>query len=147
VVIGQMTEKRRNHADAGRAVGVRVKRCADVVPEDYDLLVIPAGSRTARPRPCDGSSTRRRSLDPFFAASKPVASICHGPWLLVSSDLVRGRGLTSHWHDGVPEEIKAAGGNWVDEPVVVDGDLVTARWPADISAFTPAMMRLIEVDA
>ena len=84
---------------------------------------------------------------PFFAAPKPVASICHRPWLLVSADLVRGRSLTSHWNDGVPEEIKAAGGNWVDEPVVVDGDLVTARWPADIPAFTPAMMRLIEVDA
>jgi putative intracellular protease/amidase len=75
---------------------------------------------------------------PFFAASKPVVSICHGTWLLASADLVRGRSLTSHWHDGVPEEIKAAGGNWVDEPVVVDGDLVTARWPADIPAFTPA---------
>ncbi len=81
----------------------------------------------------------------FIAKNKPVASICHGPWLLVSADLVRGRHLTSYWHDGVPEEIKAAGGLWEDTAVVVDGNLVTSRWPADLPAFTAEMMRLVQV--
>ena len=76
-----------------------------------------------------------------------MASICHGPWLLVSAGLVQGRRLTSYWHDGVPEEITAAGGLWVDEPVVVDGNLVTSRWPADLAAFTSAMMALVESGA
>jgi protease I len=119
----------------------------DVDPEDYDLLVIPGGFPDGAPATVRRIEYAQEIARSFFEASKPVASICHGPWLLVSADLVRGRTLTSYWHDGVPEEIKAAGGNWVDEPVVVDGDLVTSRWPADIPAFTSAMMRLIEVDA
>jgi protease I len=119
----------------------------DVDPEDYDLLVIPGGFPDGAPATVRRIEHAQEIARSFFEASKPVASICHGPWLLVSADLVRGRTLTSYWHDGVPEEIKAAGGNWVDEPVVVDGDLVTSRWPADIPAFTSAMMRLIEVDA
>jgi protease I len=116
----------------------------DVVPEAYDLLVIPGGFPDGAPATVRGIEHAQEIARSFFAASKPVASICHGPWLLVSADLVRGRTLTSYWHDGVAEEIKAAGGNWVDEPVVVDGNLVTSRWPADIPAFTSATMRLIE---
>lgn len=119
----------------------------DVVPEDYDLLVIPGGFPDGAPATVRQIRHAQEIARSFFAASKPVASLCHGPWLLVSADLVRGRTLTSYWHDGVPEEIKAAGGNWVDEPVVVDSNLVTSRWPADIPAFTSAMMRLMEVRA
>jgi transcriptional regulator GlxA family with amidase domain len=83
----------------------------------------------------------------FFAKNKPVASICHGPWLLVSADLVRGRHLTSYWHDGVPEEIKGAGGLWEDAAVVVDGNLVTSRWPPDLPAFTAEMIKLVQATA
>ncbi|HTG48766.1 MAG TPA: type 1 glutamine amidotransferase domain-containing protein [Actinomycetota bacterium] len=115
----------------------------DVDPGDYDLLVIPGGFPDGAPATVRRITHAQEIVRSFFAASKPVASICHGPWLLVSADLVRGRTLTSYWHDGVPEEIVGAGGNWVDEPVVVDGDLVTSRWPADIPAFTDAMMRMI----
>ena len=117
----------------------------DVDPEEYDLLVIPGGFPDGAPATVRGIQHAQEIARSFFAASKPVASICHGPWLLVSADLVRGRTLTSYWHDGVPEEITGAGGNWVDEPVVVDGALVTSRWPADIPAFTSAMMRMIQV--
>ena len=115
----------------------------DVNPDDYDLLVIPGGFPNGAPAVVRGIEHAQDVARAFFAASKPVAAICHGPWLLVSADLVRGRSLTSYWHDGVPEEIVAAGGEWKDEPVVVDGNLVTSRWPADIPAFTDAMMRLI----
>jgi protease I len=115
----------------------------DVDPDDYDLLLIPGGFPDGAPATVRRIEHAQEIARSFFAASKPVASLCHGPWLLVSADLVRGRTLTSYWHDGVPEEIVGAGGNWVDEPVVVDGELVTARWPGDIPAFTDAMMRLI----
>jgi protease I len=76
-------------------------------------------------------------------ADKPVASICHGPWLLASAGLVQGRHLTSYWHDGVPEDIREAGGVWRDAAVVVDDNLVTSRWPPDLPAFTSAMMELV----
>lgn len=117
----------------------------DVNPEEYDLLVIPGGFPDGAPAVVRAIAHAQDVARSFFAANKPVASICHGPWLLVSADLVRGRSLTSYWHDGVPEEIQAAGGEWKDEPVVVDGNLVTSRWPADIPAFTDAMMRLIHL--
>jgi len=76
-------------------------------------------------------------------ANKAVASICHGPWLLAAAGVVEGRRLTSHWHDGVPEDVGAAGGLWEDAAVVTDGNLVTSRWPPDLPAFTDAMMRLV----
>ena len=76
----------------------------------------------------------------FFEAGKPVAAICHGPYLLVSAGLVAGRRLTSFWGDGVPDEIRAAGGVYVDEDVVVDGNLITSRWPMDLPAFLQEVM-------
>jgi protease I len=79
----------------------------------------------------------------FFEKNKPVASICHGPWTLVSADIVRGRHLTSYWHDGVPEEIEKAGGIWEDKEVVVDGNLVSSRWPMDLPAFMRELMNLV----
>ena len=71
------------------------------------------------------------------------AAICHGPWLLAAAGVVSERRLTSYWQDGVPEDIRAAGGKWEDAPVVVDGNLVTSRWPPDIPVFTGEMMRLV----
>ena len=69
----------------------------------------------------------------FFEAGKPVAVICHGPWMLVEADVVRGRKLTS-W-PSLKTDIRNAGGNWVDEEVVVDQGLVTSRKPDDLPAF------------
>ena len=69
----------------------------------------------------------------FFEAGKPVAVICHGPWMLVEADVVRGRKITS-W-PSVETDIRNAGGNWVDEEVVVDQGLVTSRKPDDLPAF------------
>jgi protease I len=69
----------------------------------------------------------------FFDQGKPVAAICHGPWTLVEADVVRGRTLTS-W-PSLKTDIRNAGGTWVDEQVVTDGNLVTSRKPADIPAF------------
>jgi protease I len=65
------------------------------------------------------------------------------PWTLVSADVVRGRRLTSFWHDGVPEDIKAVGGIWEDNEIVVDRNLITARCPLDLPAFTRELMKRV----
>ena len=119
----------------------------DVDPDAYDLLIIPGGFPDGAPAAVRGIPKAQEVARSFFEKNRPVAAICHGPWLLVSADLVRGRRLTSYWHDGVPEEIRNAGGIWEDSPVVVDGNLVTSRWPADLPAFTAEMMKLVRAPA
>jgi protease I len=74
----------------------------------------------------------------FFNAGKPVAAICHGPWVLIDAGVVKGRKLTS-W-PAIQTDVKNAGGNWVDEEVVVDNGLVTSRKPDDIPAFNAKMI-------
>jgi protease I len=100
-------------------------------PADYDAVVLPGG--VANP---DQLRLQRRALEflrEVFADGKPVGVICHGPWTLVEADLVRGRTLTS-W-PSVSTDIRNAGGNWVDEEVVVDEGLVSSRKPDDLPAF------------
>jgi len=116
----------------------------EVNPDDYDLLVVPGGFPDGAPAVVRDIPKAQEIARSFFEKKKPVASICHGPWLLASADLVRGRRLTSYWHDGVPQDIQRAGGLWEDAAVVIDGNLVTSRWPPDLPAFTAAMMKLIE---
>ena len=119
------------------------KKIEEINPDDYDFLLIPGGSPDGAPTTVRNSKKAREIAASFFAKNKPVAAICHGPYLLVSANLVKGRRLTSFWGDGVPEEIKKAGGKWEDKAVVVDGNLVTSRWPMDLSAFTREMMKLV----
>jgi len=130
------------HGEHGYGLEV-TKAIADVDPGRYDLLVVPGGFPDGAPATVRKVKHAQEIARSFFAQNKPVASICHGPWLLVSADVVRGRHLTSYWHDGVPEEIRAAGGIYEDEEVVVDGNLVTSRWPMDLPAFVREMMKLI----
>ena len=122
-----------------------VKTFEQVDPDDYDLLVIPGGfpdgaPATVRRHPKAIGITRA-----FFARNKPVASICHGPWTLADAGVVRGRHVTSYWHDGVPEDLKRAGAIYEDAPVVVDGSLVTSRWPMDLPDFMREVMNLVRV--
>src|SRR5947209_2263385 len=74
----------------------------------------------------------------FFETGKPVAAICHGPWVLIDAGVIRGRTLTS-W-PAIKTDVKNAGGNWVDKEVVVDNGLVTSRKPDDIPAFNKKMI-------
>jgi len=117
----------------------------EVDPDDYGLLLIPGGFPDGAPATVRKIKRAQEIGRSFFAKNKPVASICHGPWTLVSSDLVKGRRLTSYWHDGVPQEIEKAGGKWEDKEVVVDGNLVTSRYPMDLPAFCREMLRVSQM--
>ena len=115
----------------------------EVDPDKYDLLIIPGGFPDGAPATVRKIKKAQEITRSFFKKDKPVASICHGPWTLASSDVVKNRHLTSFWHDGVPESIKAAGGLWEDKEVVVDGNLVTSRWPMDLPAFMREIVKKI----
>lgn len=107
------------------------KSVSDASPDDYDGLILPGGTVNADRLRMDEdviSFVRR-----FFADAKPVGVICHGPWTLVSADLVRGRTLTSY--PSLRIDIRNAGGEAVDEEVVVDQGLVSSRDPDDLPAF------------
>jgi protease I len=113
----------------------------EVNPDDYDLLIIPGGSPDGAPATVRKSKKVQEITRNFFEKDKLVASICHGPWTLASANVVKNRHLTSYWEDGVPEDIKAAGGVWEDKEVVVDGNLITSRWPMDLPAFMREIMK------
>ena len=105
---------------------------------DYDGLVLPGGvANPDRLRMNDKAVAFTRA---FVDADKPVAAICHGPWLLVEADVVRGRTLTS-W-PSLKTDIRNAGGEWVDREVETDQRLVTSRKPADLPAFCAKVVRL-----
>ena len=115
----------------------------DVHPDDYDLLVIPGGSPDGAPSVVRKDTRAQAIAKSFFSSNKPVSSICHGPWLLASAGVIKGRRLTSYLYDGVPEDIKKAGGLYEDKEVVVDGNLVTSRYPGDLPAFMRETMRMV----
>lgn len=119
------------------------KAIDDINPDDYDLLVIPGGTPEGAPGTIRKNKKAQDIARSFFQKDKPVAAICHGPWLLADANLVKGRRLTSYWKDGVPETIKAAGGEWINKSVVRDGNLVTSRWPMDIADFNREIMKLV----
>ena len=107
------------------------KTVDDVSAIDYDGLLLPGG--VSNPDKMRQNKSAVNFVRDFFEQHKPVAAICHAPWLLVEADVVRGRTLTS-W-PSLQTDIKNAGGAWVDEEVVVDQGLVTSRKPEDIPAF------------
>jgi protease I len=110
--------------------------------DDVDALVLPGGVANPDQLRTDGSAVR--FVRDFFAAGKPVAVICHGPWTLVEADVVRDRRLTS-W-PSVQTDIRNAGGEWVDEEVVVcsagPNSLVTSRKPDDLDAFCQTLVEV-----
>lgn len=107
------------------------RRVADADPGDYDGLILPGGVANPDTLRMDGGVIG--FIQKIFAAGKPVGVICHGPWTLVEADLVRGRTLTSY--PSIRTDIRNAGGNVVDQEVVVDQGLVSSRNPDDLPAF------------
>jgi protease I len=107
------------------------KTTSEARADDYDGVVLPGG--VANPDNLRTDEDAVRFLREFFAAGKPVGAICHAPWMLVEAGVVDGREVTSF--PSLQTDVRNAGGNWVDEEVVVDSGLVTSRKPDDIPAF------------
>jgi protease I len=139
-----VTAPKKGQIEGEHGYGFEIQKTFDdVKAENYDLLLIPGGSPTGAPSVVRKDPKAQAIAKTFFKSNKPVCSICHGPWLLASADLVKGRRLTGFWYDGVPEDIKKAGGLYEDREVVVDGNLVTSRYPGDLPAFMRETMKLI----
>jgi protease I len=119
-----------NHLDRASTLSVDTT-LAEAEPHDYDGVVLPGG--VANPDQLRTEPDAISFLQQIFAEGKPVGVICHGPWTLVEADLVRGRRLTS-W-PSLQTDIRNAGGDWVDQEVVVDQGLVSSRKPDDLPAF------------
>ena len=134
---------REIHGESGYGQLMPDTTIEGVNPDNYDLLIVPGGSPEGAPATVRKNKKAREIARAFFAKDKPVASICHGPWTLADAGVVKGRHLTSYWHDGVPESVKDAGGKWEDKEVVVDRNLVTSRWPADLPAFMREVIRMV----
>jgi protease I len=156
----ELTEPKKNLEDAGAKVtvlslkpgeikgwdktewGKKVKVdgvVKDAKPDQFDALVLPGGQMNPDVLRMDsGAVTFVRT---FVASGKPVAAICHGPWTLIEADVVRGKTMTS-W-PSVRTDLKNAGAHWVDEPVIVDGNLITSRKPEDIPAFSQAIVEAL----
>lgn len=104
--------------------------------DDFDALLLPGG--LMNPDTLRSTPAAVKFVSAFAAAGKPIAAICHAPWILIEAGLVQGRCLTS-W-PAIQTDVKNAGGKWLDEEVVVDNGLVTSRKPDDIPAFNAKMI-------
>jgi protease I len=125
--------------DINKGKTVKADRAVkDISADEFDGAVLPGGTVNA-------DSMRmvpevQAFLREMQGAGKPLAAICHAPWELVSAGLVRGRTLTSY--HTLQDDVRNAGGHWVDREVVEDGNWVTSRQPGDLPAFNEAMLRL-----
>ena len=124
-----------DHFDPANTVPVD-RTVEEVSHDDYQALLIPGG--VGNPDQLRGDENAVAFVRGFHDSDKPMAVICHGPWVLVEAGIARGRRLTS-WPT-LETDIRNAGGEWVDEEVVVDDRLVTSRKPDDIPAFNRRMI-------
>lgn len=128
-----------NHLDKAdtQKVDIEVSK-ANV--DGYAALVLPGG--VANPDALRLDEDAVTFVKNFVASGKPVAAICHAPWVLVEADVVRGKRLASF--PSLQTDIRNAGGEWVDETVVVDGNLITSRNPDDLPAFNKAILDAVK---
>ena len=127
------------HDEPGRRI-VPDLTIGEVDPDDYDALLLPGG--VGNPDQLRMNERAIGVIREFAAAGKPVAAICHGPWLLVEADLLRGKRATA-WQS-IRTDLRNAGANVVDEQAVTDGNIITSRKPDDVPAFTEALIKAIE---
>jgi protease I len=127
------------HDDPGKTIRPDLT-VDEALADDFDALILPGGVRNP-----DHLRTNMRVIQlikDFAEQGKPVGAICHGPWLLVEADLLRGRTATS-W-PSIRTDLRNAGANVVDEAAVTDGNIVTSRNPQDVEDFTNALIDLVE---
>ena len=129
----------QNEEPSGEAITPDIT-LGDANADDYDALLLPGG--VANPDKLRMQEDAVKLVKAFFAADKPVAAICHGPWLLAEADVIKGRTVTS-W-PSIRTDLRNAGATVVDEEVHIDGNLVTSRKPDDIPAFNKAMLAAIK---
>ena len=127
------------HDDPGKTIRPDMV-IADVSVDDFDALLLPGGVRN--PDALRANADAIAIIKRFAVDRKPIAAICHGPWLLAEADIVRGVRLTS-W-PSIRTDLRNAGADVVDEPAVTSGHIVTSRNPEDVPAFTEAFIALIE---
>lgn len=113
---------------------------SEAKPEDYDAILVPGG--LASPDTMRRSDAHRKFVRAFMEAGKPTFSICHGPWVLADAEVTKGRRMTS-W-PAIRRDLERAGAKWEDEPVVVDGNLVTSRGPDDLPKFNDAIVEVLQ---
>jgi protease I len=126
-----------NSTDWGEKVPVDIP-LENAQPDDFEALLLPGG--VMNPDYLRMNPEAVAFVKAFFAAGKPVAAICHGPWTIIEAGAARGRRITS-W-PSLQTDLRNAGAEWVDEEVVADNNLVTSRKPDDIPAFNREMLRL-----
>ena len=131
-----------NHTEWGEEVSVDVE-LTQANARDYDALLLPGG--VYNPDKLRVNSEAVAFVKAFFDDTRPVAAICHGPWTIVETGAARGRRMTSY--ASIKTDLKNAGANWVDEPVVTDGNLTTSRKPDDIPAFNEAIIKQFQAGA
>ena len=127
-----------NHTDWGDSVAVD-KTLDQVSAGDFDALLLPGGQINPDKLRMEGKAVAL--VRQFAESGKPIAAICHGPWLLVEADVVKGRTLTS-W-PSIRTDLRNAGANVIDQEVVVDGQFITSRKPDDIPAFSKALIEAV----
>lgn len=120
-----------NHTDWGNTAPSDLK-IADAKVDDYQALVIPGG--VINPDKLRIDENAMRVVKSFLSSGKIVAAVCHGPWLLVQADALRGRQATSY--KSIRKDVENAGAQWVDKEVVTDNGIITSRNPGDLEAFT-----------
>jgi protease I len=131
-----------NHLDKGDTFEADLA-LAEADPMNYDALLLPGG--VANPDRLRTLPEAVRFVRSFFEGPRPVAAICHAPWMLVEADVVRNRELTS-W-PSLQTDIRNAGGQWIDREVVVDKELVTSRKPDDLPAFNRKMIEVFDQES
>src|SRR5690606_31533956 len=109
---------------------------------DFDALVLPGGEKN--PLELRKSPESIAFIRDFYAEDKPIAAICHAPWVLIDAGIAESKNLTS-WPD-IQDDMKQAGAEWVDQEVVIDEKLITSRKPDDIPAFNDALLQALRVD-
>jgi protease I len=137
VIVG--SGSKQNYRGKRGSATIAVDTTADKVkPEDFDAIIVPGGYAPDKMRLYQSMiDLLKKSHD----AGKIIAAICHGPHLLISADIVRGRRVTS-W-PSIAVDLRNAGAVWVDEPVVIDGNIITSRRPVDLPRFNKAIMEAL----